>query len=249
MSTAIDYSQAIAWITTIPLHNEILWVIMALLNFGTILLIYRRFGKKGLFAWIPVSVILANIQVIKLIELGGAVTTLGNVVYATSFLVTDILSENHGKKESQQAVILGFITLIFMAVLTQLTILFPPFVADAAQPHLEHIFGLLPRIALASLVAYGVSQLHDVWAYHFWKQRDDRAGSIWKRNNFSTMVSQLIDTVIFCTIAFLGATRTLSEFWSILITTYILKVIVAAMDTPLVYIARRWKDQGKVPQD
>lgn len=249
MSYSLDYTRIITWIRTIPLHNEILWILMAVLNFGTILLIYRLLGKKGLFAWIPVSVILANIQVIKLIELGGAVTTLGNIVYATSFLVTDILSENHGKKNSNQAVLVGFITLIFMTILSQLTLIFPPFQYDTAQPALEHIFGFLPRIALGSLVAYGISQTHDVWAYHFWKDRDPSKKSIWKRNNFSTMVSQLIDTSIFCTIAFLGTTRTMAEFWSILITTYVLKVIIAALDTPLVYIARSWKDKGMVPED
>lgn len=248
MSHSIDYSGVIAWLRALPLHNELLWLLMAAINFGTILLLYRLYGKKGLFAWIPVSVILANIQVIKLIELGGAVTTLGNIVYSTGFLVTDILSENHSRRESSQAVGIGFITLLFMTALSQLTLIFPPFAGDTAQPLLEGIFGFLPRIALGSLVAYGISQAHDVWAYHFWKNRDPRAASIWKRNNFSTLVSQLIDTAIFCSIAFAG-TVPRAEFWSIMATTYILKVIVAALDTPLVYIARQWREKNLIPAD
>ena len=90
------------------MNNEILWLVMLLANFFLIILAYKLFGKWGLIMWIPISVIVANIQVIQTVELFGLVATLGNIVYASSFLVTDILSENYGKKEAQKAVWIGF---------------------------------------------------------------------------------------------------------------------------------------------
>ena len=85
------------------MQNEILWLAMLLANFFLIILAYKLFGKWGLIMWIPISVIVANIQVIQTIQLFGFVATLGNIVYASSFLVTDILSENYGKKEAKKA--------------------------------------------------------------------------------------------------------------------------------------------------
>lgn len=229
----------------LSLSNEILWCIMLLINFIMILSAYRLFGKIGLFAWTAIAVILANIQVLKAVDLFGFSATLGNIVYATSFLVTDILSENYGRREAKTAVYLGFLALFAMTVLMQLALLFIPSADDFAQDSLQVIFGIMPRVALGSLAAYGLSQLHDVWAYHFWKSRRPEKRFIWLRNNLSTVVSQCIDTAVFTTIAFAGV-FTGRMFWEILATTYLFKVIVAALDTPFLYIARAWKDAGTV---
>ena len=225
--------------------NELLWLLMLVICFGGILLTYRFFGRVGLYVWTAIAVIVANIQVVKFIEVFGLVATLGNVVYATSFLVTDILSENYGRRAARRAVAFGFLSLIALVVLMNVALLFTPDVSDEAHPHLAAIFTLLPRIALASLIAYGVSQYHDVWAYHFWKRRFPAARKIWVRNNLSTLVSQLIDSVVFSVAAFAGMVeiRVLIE---IVITTYVIKAVVAVADTPLVYIARRWHENRAV---
>ena len=217
-------------------------------NFGAILIAYRLFGKVGLYIWVPIAAITANIQVLKTIELFGLTATLGNIVYATSFLVTDILSENYGKKDAQKAVAFGFFALVALVALMNLALLFRPADSDFAQPHLEAIFTLLPRITAASLVAYAVSQLHDVWAYHFWRRRFPGRGRIWIRNNLSTLVSQAIDSIVFTAGAFLGVFE-LSVLAEIALTTYLLKAVVALLDTPMVYLARRWKDRATVDND
>lgn len=229
----------------IPVGNEILWLIMLILNFSGILIVYRFFGRTGLFAWVPIAVIVANIQVIKTVHLFGLTSSLGNIVYATSFLATDILSENHGKKDAQRAVGIGFFSLVSLTVLMNVSLWFKPAPIDFAQESMETLYALLPRIALASFLAYGVSQIHDVWAYDKLKKYrpDDRW--IWLRNNASTMVSQAVDTVIFVTIAFAGSVPK-QDFWQIAASTYVLKWIVAAADTPLVYLASRWHRIGKV---
>ena len=126
---------------------------------------------------------------------------------------------------------------------------FVPHANDFAQSSLETIFAIMPRIALGSLAAYLVSQLHDVWAFHFWKRLFSGPQHLWIRNNLSTMVSQLIDSIIFCTVALLGLFE-IGMWLQLLFTTYILKLIVAVADTPFVYIARKiyfkyYKDKDK----
>ena len=192
-----------------------------------------------------VSVIAANIQVIKTIEVLGVTATLGNIVYASSFLITDILSENYGTQAARRVVYYGLAVIVGFTLLMNLALLFEPAADDFAHESLEVIFGFLPRVAAASLAAYLVSQLHDVWAYAFWKRRFDRIGQIWIRNNLSTMVSQLVDTVVFTTIAFAGV-FSLGVFAEIVLTTYLLKLIVAAADTPFVYLATHWVRREKV---
>jgi len=228
--------------------NELLWLAMLLVNFGAILFSYRIWGKAGLYLWIPIAVIVANIQVTKTIELFGFTATLGNIVYATSFLVTDILSENYGKKDASRAVGMGFFSLIIMTVLMNLALFFIPDSSDFAQSSLSSIFSLMPRIALGSLAAYGFSQLHDIWAYDLWRKRFPSRKFIWLRNNLSTMVSQLLDTLIFTIIAFWGVFET-SVLIDIMITTYILKWAVALLDTPFLYVARNWYDKRVVDKD
>lgn len=228
--------------------NELLWLAMLVTNFAAILLVYRIFGRLGLYVWIPIAAIVANIQVVKYVELLGVTATLGNIVYASSFLVTDILSENYGRREARRAVAVGFASLIAMVVLMNLALLFEPHASDQAHPHLSAIFTLMPRIALASLVAYLVSQYHDVWAYNFWRKKLPGTRRIWIRNNLSTLVSQLIDSVVFTLAAFYG-TVPWAVLLEIVVTTYLLKAIVAAADTPLVYVASRWHRKGVVSGD
>ena len=127
---------------------------------------YRFFGKSGLFVFVAFSTILANIQVCKGINLFGFETTVGNVLYASSFLCTDILSEKYGKKTAQKAVKIGIFTNILWIIGTQLTLISVPSEHDTMQPHLEAIFGLMPRVAGASLIAYIVSHSIDVLLYH-----------------------------------------------------------------------------------
>ncbi|MDC7236045.1 MAG: queuosine precursor transporter [Spirochaetales bacterium] len=228
--------------------NELLWFAMLLANFLFILLFYRLFGKTGLFIWIPIAAIVANIQVLKLVDLFGINATLGNIVYASSFLVTDILSENYGKKSAAKAVFVGFLSLIASMVLFQAALWFTPSADDWAQESLQNLFGFMPRIVLASLVAFGLSQLHDVWAYNFWKKKWPADRFIWLRNNASTMVSQLIDSVVFTLIAFAGQLPG-NVLFQIFLSTYILKWVVAALDTPFIYWAVRMNKRGRIPEE
>ncbi len=216
--------------------NETLWLIFLACDLVILLTLFRLFGKAGLYAAIVYSIILCNIQVLKTVELFGFVATLGNILYGSVFLATDILGELYGKKAARRGVWLGFIALFVTTLYMQFAIRFQPDASDFAHPHLEALFSWMPRIALASGVAYGVSQFHDVWAYHYWRKKT-RGRHLWLRNNLSTLVSQALDTVIFTAIAFWGA-KDFKTLWEIFLTAYVIKAIVALCDTPFLYLAR-----------
>lgn len=218
--------------------NELLWAVLLLLNFFAIILSYRLWGKLGLFIWVPIASIIANIQVTKTIELFGLTATLGNIVYAGSFLVTDILNENHGKKEAGKAVGIGFFSLIVMTLFMNLALFFEPGEGDFAHQSMSTLFSLMPRIVVASLAAYGISQMHDIWSYNMWKEKVPGWKNIWIRNNLSTMISQLIDSAVFTLIAFYGVFP-ISVLLEIGISTYLLKWLVAILDTPFIYLASK----------
>lgn len=227
--------------------NELLWAAMLVVNFVLIIIAYRLFGRIGLYSWVPIAAIVANVQVVKLVEFFGITATLGNIVYASSFLVTDILSEIYGKKEAKRAVYIGLFSLVAMTVLMNLALTFVPAGDDFAQESLATIFGFMPRIAGASLLAYFLSQTHDVWAYDFWRNRFPSLRLLWLRNNASTMVSQFIDSTVFTLLAFWGVFpmgALVEIFW----TTYLLKWVVGAADTPFIYIARYWYDRGRISE-
>ncbi|KYK22889.1 hypothetical protein AYK24_08195 [Thermoplasmatales archaeon SG8-52-4] len=217
--------------------NELLWIGLLLTSFLMVILAYKLFGKTGLYIWTAVGVILANIQVMKTIQVFGLVTAMGNVIYSSLFLVTDIINENHSKKDAQKAVWIGFFVLIATTVIMQISIQFIPDESDFLSQHITAIFSFLPRIALASLTAYLISQSHDVWIYAKLKKRHKKK-FLWLRNNLSTVTSQLFDNTVFTLIAFVGV-FSWDVIAQIFITSYILKVIVAACDTPFIYMARK----------
>lgn len=217
--------------------NELWWLVFLVIDFSLALLAIYFFGRKALFVIIAVDIIVCNIQVLKTVELFGMVATLGNILYGSIFLATDLLSDVYGKKDARRGVWLGFFGLIFMTITMQLALQFQPHSSDFSSKALQTIFGFIPRITLASLVAYLLSQHHDVWAFHFWKNKTG-GRHLWLRNNASTWVSQAIDSVVFVFIAFYGVFET-PVLLSILGTTYLVKVLVAALDTPVIYLGRR----------
>ena len=221
--------------------NELLWFGLMILCYLAVLLIYKLFGRKGLFAWVAMSIILANIQVMKTIQIFGLVTAEGNIVYSSIFFVSDILNEVYGKREARKAVYVGFFVLVMTTVIMQVTLMFIPDSSDTMAPHLAAIFGFMPRIALASLAAYICSQMYDVWMYAFIKKYHGRK-LLWLRSNVSVIFSQLIDNTMFTLIAFYGIFS-----WDIILQIYVtslmLKIIVSFVDTPFLYLARNIKPE------
>ena len=216
--------------------NELLWILFLIVDFSMALTAVYFFGRRALFVIIGASIIICNIQVMKTVELFGFVATLGNIVYGSIFLATDLMGETFGKKEARKGVWLGFYALLFMAVSMQFALWFTPHGSDFVHPAMETIFGFIPRVAFASVAAYLLSQHHDIWAFHFWR-KVTRGRHLWLRNNLSTWVSQAIDSLVFVTLAFYGVFEK-EVLLSILLTTYGIKVVVALLDTPMIYMGR-----------
>ena len=217
---------------------------MLVLNFFLIMFFFRLWGKTGLTVWVNISCIVSNIQVIKTVDFFGFEATLGNIIYATCFLATDILSEFYSEEDSKKAVNMGLFSQISMTLLMQCALFFIPSENDFADPALHTIFKIMPRIAAGSLAAYYISNRFDIFSYNLLK-RKTKGKYMWLRNNLSTMLSQMLDTVVFTLSAFAGVydRKILLE---IMLTTYFLKLTVAFADTPVLYLARHWIQKGKI---
>lgn len=218
-----------------------LWgLLFVAVNFALFLLVGRIFGKNGLFVWVGIATILANIQVVKTIELFGIVMTLGNTIFATLSMTTDLLNEKFGAKAAKQAVWLGFFSLVTSTVIMQMVLVFEPQAEDMAQGAMETLFGLMPRLAAGSLTAYLVSQFLDVRLFGFLRRKFAGDGQFWIRVLGSTGISQFVDSLVFCTIAFAGLYSG-SVWLEILLTTYVFKFVISAAGTPVLYIARKFR--------
>ena len=223
--------------------NELLLILTLLLTFSGVLVFYKIFGKTGLHVWTAIATITANIEVLILVEAFGMEQTLGNVLFASNFLVTDILSELHGKEEANKAVNLGIAASLAFIFISQSWFLYTPAANDWASESIYAIFSNTPRLMLASFLVYAICQKFDVWAYHKWwaftqKKFGDKDSFLWLRNNGSTLVSQLLNTVLYTFGAFLG-TYELETLFSICISSYIIFIVTSLADTPFVYLAKK----------
>ena len=227
--------------------NELLIILSFILIYGGVVLFYRFFGKGGLLAFNIIATILANIEVLLLVNAFGMEMTLGNVLFASTFLITDILSENHSRKDANRSVVISTLCSIFFIAISQLWLLYTPSENDWASGAFHTIFSNTPRIVCASLGVYLTSQLADVWLYHKWwdwckkKYGDSRRG-LWIRNNGSTMISQLFNTLLYTIFAFAG-TYSVQTIMSIFVSSYVIYIITSLLDTPFVYWCRIINDK------
>lgn len=225
------------------MSNEVLLVLSILVIYGSELLFFKVFGKYGLYCFTSIATIAANIEVLIVIRAFGMEMTLGNVLFASTFLVTDIVSELYGKKEAKRAVNLGIATSLVFIVLSQWWLLYTPASSDFAMPAMKTIFSNTPRLMIVSMVVYAIVQQFDVWAYHkWWEFTEKRFGSkekfLWLRNNGSTLISQFLNNLLFTFGAFLGV-HDMKTIISIVISSYGIFIVTSLADTPFVYMARK----------
>lgn len=223
--------------------NELFIIITLLVSFGGTILFLKVFGKGGLFAWIGIATVFANIEVTIVVHAFGMDQTLGNTLFAATFLATDILSELYGKKEANKGVLAGILTSLTFILLSFLWVHYIPAQSDWASEFVHGLFSNTPRMLLSSLIAYVVSEFIDVTLYHaWWKLTEKKTGShtkmLWFRNNFSTLISQLVNIVLFNFGAFLGI-YSFKELLAITASCYVIYVATSLLDTPFVYIARK----------
>jgi uncharacterized integral membrane protein (TIGR00697 family) len=176
------------------------------------------------------SITIASVLANKIINVFGLFVPAGVLAYSMTFLMTDAISEIWGKETAKRTVFGGFIGLIAVLLLIQISLVWPKAPFWKQEAAYQTIMGSTSRIIIASFIAYLVSQFHDVWAFHFWKTIT-RGRHLWLRNNFSTAVSQFIDSSLFITVAFYGV----MPVWPLIWSQWLVKLAIAFLDTPIIY--------------
>lgn len=184
----------------------------------------------------------ANLIGLKIASFGFFEASVGILVFPILFLVTDIVEEVHGKQKAKEFVYIGLAVMVFVLIVTAVAVLLPTAGRSfVSAEEYGKIFGTTLRIFAASIVGFFFSQMHDVWAFNFWRQKT-RGKFLWLRNNASTVVSQFLDTTLFMFVAFyaINPDFTAAYVFSLIIPYWLAKVLFAFFDTPFCYLGVKW---------
>lgn len=228
------------------MDNSALFIFQILIGLS-FTLIALRFGLHWLLALIAVQAVLMNIFVLKMMNIFSLEVTGGNVLYASIFLGTDMICEHFGKEKARQAIWIGFFASMFFIVMSQFIMWYTPSVLDEGQllhNTLTTIFASTPRIVIASMGAYLLSQHLDIYIFSKLKKLT-KGRFLWLRNNGSTLVSQLVDTIFFTYAGLYGIVANSENVWQIILFTYLIKVVIAIFDTPFIYLSKIWPFRPK----
>lgn len=216
------------------MNNLILFAEIVIV-FGSLLLCYKLFSKTGVIAWVGLATVLANIITAKNAELFGLSTAIGSVMFASTFLATDILTEYHSVRDAKTAVCVGLFADVVLIVSTQIALLYVPSEFDYADGAMRTLFSLNLRISLASMVMYFIANIADVYLFAKLKEKS-KGKRLWLRNNASTILCNCAENFGFITLAFIGI-YDWETILTIAISTSIIEAIVAVCDTPFLYVA------------
>lgn len=225
------------------LNTFALWLIMLFFCFSSILLFLKFFGYVGLYVYSALAVIVGNIQVLKIVDFfyTPEPVALGTILFASTFLCTDILSEHYGKDKARKNILIGFTSFLFVTIIMLLTIGFKPSADDWAQDSLANVFTPMSRFFIASMLAYLISQYFDVWIYSVIKNITSNK-FLWLRNNLSTILSSLVDNTVFSLLAWIVLNPEPYTLYNVIMIyifgTYILRIFIALIDTPFMYLSK-----------
>ena len=186
-------------------------------------LIFQKF-----FFWYPFQ---GEVFGIRLFEL-----SVGILPYPLTFLITDLISEIYGKKAANRVVTAGIFSSFFSMGILLLADYVPAIENSPVDDvTFEKVFSLSPLAVLASMIAYLIAQFVDIRIYHFWKKLT-KGRLLWLRNNFSTFASQFLDTFSVIMLLSIFGILPWDLFFGLVLSGFIFKIIVAALDTPLLYL-------------
>ena len=225
------------------LNTELVWLLLLIFCFSSILIFLKLFGYVGIYIYSALAVIAGNIQVLKTVDFfySPEPVALGTILFASTFLCTDILSEYYGREKARINILIGFSAFLFMTLLMIITIGFKPSSEDWIQGSLSNVFTPMTRFFIASMIAYLISQYFDVWFYNYIKNITYKK-FLWLRNNLSTILSSLVDNTVFSLFAWILLNPEPLNVYNVIMIyilgTYLLRIIIALLDTPLIYIAK-----------
>ena len=228
-------------------NQEVLWVLTVVYDLGLAIILYRFFGKYGLYAAVILGIVLGNLQGGKVSQLeffGYSFTaSMGAILYSGIYFATDVLNEKFGREEANRAVMLGFVANIAVMITLLISVQFRPseITGSALEVHnaISTLAGYSPFFVIGSLIAYLVSQTFDVWIFHRIKVLTD-GKYLWLRNNVSTITSQALDTFLYTFVWVIGTELSFAAAFGIALTKYVFKVIIALVDTIFIYWVRKW---------
>lgn len=233
---------------------EFIWLLQLVFCYGAMLLLLYLFGRAGLYMYIAVSIVAANIEVLKLVQFHffPDPVALGTIQFCALFLATDILTEYYGAAAARLGIKLGFAAMVLMAGSMLLTLSFTPLSATqaaathvsdalATQDHIYALFAPAPALLAATLIAYLISQYSDVWIFSRIRATTGRR-LLWLRKNVSTLLASLLDNIVFSVLAWKVFAVHQVDWHALWFTyifgTYVLRVVVSLLDTPVIYLAR-----------
>jgi queuosine precursor transporter len=241
------------------LPTETMLVIELVVVFSLIPLMLRPFGAAGMFIFVAVGIIAANVQVLKSASFSfyAAPIPLGTVVFSATYIAVDVLTEYYGRATARKAVWLGFAAMLMMTIFMLLVMGYRPLTADEAGegmawalPYHDHITALyLPQATLliAGLSSYLISQFNDIYIFQRIRAATGRH-ALWARACGSTAVSALVDNTVFSTLAWmvfpwlLGQHDQVVDLYTLIFTfilgTYWIRLAMALLEAPFIYAAR-----------
>ncbi len=199
-----------------------------------------------MFALYITGMILVNTVGSKIISLFGVRVSVGIFFMPVLFLITDIVGEVKGHELANLYVRFSILMLVLLFVITGIFVKVTPHASWDLQTQYQQIFGMSMRMSLASLISFAVSQSLDVSLFMYIRKLN-HGKMLWLRNNFATIVSQFIDTVLFMFIAFYHLTPKfdVAYIFSLIIPYWLFKVVFALLDTPFCYLGVHWLSKEK----
>lgn len=251
------FADLVAGFNALP--TESMLAIELVVVFSLIPLVLRPFGAPGMFIFIAVGIIAANVQVLKAAGFSfyASPIPLGTVAFSATYIATDVLTEYYGRAVARKAVWLGFSAMLIMTVMMLLIMGYRPMTAEEAGegmawalPNHDHIVALyMPQATLliAGLSSYLISQFNDIFVFQKIRQWTGR-GQLWARACGSTAVSALVDNTVFSTLAWmvfpwlLGQENQVVDLHTLVFTfilgTYWIRLAMALLEAPFIYAAR-----------
>lgn len=222
--------------------NELVFAVELLVVFGLVLFVSKVFRKEGLIAWVGLASVLANVITAKNADIFGLSTAIGTVMFASTFLATDILTEKYGENEAKKAVYVGLFSSVVLIIASQIALLYKPSDFDYADSSMRVLFGLNLRISLSSIVMYFIANMADIYIFNKLKIKTNNK-MLWLRNNVATILCNCLENFGFIFFAFVGI-YDLRTIIAIAFSTSVIEFIAALFDTPFLYLAV--KDGRKV---
>ena len=219
------------------MNNVLLIFINIIVTFSIVILIEKLFKKEGLFVWAAIALITANILECQTVGLfNGFTSTCGNVLFASVFLATDIMSEKYGAEYSKKAIKMAVFAMIAFTAVMQIGLLFTPDETDFAHDAMTTLFGLNLRISLSSIVMFFISNNLDIFLFE--KIKTKLPNQLWVRNNVATIISNVLENYFFIFFAFVGI-YDIPTMLNIATTISVVEIVIALFDTPFIYISKK----------